>query len=202
MSRPCAAVESVGEICLEPHPAGVRAVYAVEARTRADAREIEGLFRELESRIQVRPLCIGRLMGYAVQAHHSDGVLLDAIEDVLRESFANVIVQRTVDETALRVVADLCRRTRTRLVPVPHCAVCGAAEPFPAAVVSVSTGRGQPVVSRSYCLRCTAEASRSTSRGFIKSLLAADRSGLGSLGTAQIERRHSRGGTIRFKVKL
>jgi len=202
MSSVCSAVESVSEICLEPQPAGVRAVYLVEAGSRAGSREIEELFRELESRVQVRRLSTGRLMGYAAQARRSDTAILDAIEDVLRESFPYVLVQRAFDEVTLRVVSDLCAKTGSRMLPLPPCGICGKPEPFPAATVTVSAGRGSPAAGRGYCARCTAEASRPTNKEFVRSLLAADRDGLGSLGEAHLERRPSRSGTIRFRLRL
>jgi len=200
MSSRCSAVESVGEIRLEPRPAGVRAVYLVETRNRAESREIEELFRELESRVQVRRLSTGMLTGYAVQARQSDAAIVDAIEDVLRESFACVTVQRELDEVTFRVLADLCRRTGSRMLSMERCAICGKPAPFPAATVTVSDGRKSPAASRGYCAHCTAEASRPTNQAFVRSLLSADRDGLSRLGEAQIERRRSRGGIIRFGI--
>ncbi|MGC8861760.1 MAG: hypothetical protein ACP5R5_03180 [Armatimonadota bacterium] len=202
MSTLCSPVETEIGIRLEAQPVGVRAVYVVDVGDRADSREVEELFQELESRIQVRRICVGRLIGYAVQAHRRDAAVLDAIEDVLRESFACVVVQRAIDESVLRLATDLCRRTGSRVMPVPRCAICGTPDPFPAATVSLSTGPGQPAAHREYCVRCTAEASRPTNKEFVKSLLAADRRCLGALETADIERRPSRCGTVRFRIRL
>ncbi|MCX8053099.1 MAG: hypothetical protein N3B12_04770 [Armatimonadetes bacterium] len=101
----------------------------------------------------VRPLSTGRLMGYAVEVRSDDSPILDAIEEILKESFSCVVVERVFDELTMRLVADLCRETGSRIYCLPRCSICGRPEPFPVATMGAGAS-----VGRCYCARCTAEA--------------------------------------------
>ena len=191
MPREHAAIDTVREIRIDPRPKGLRAVYLAEPRRPEEAREIEGLFVELESRLQVRLLCRGKLLGYVVQAHESDSELLDELEDVLKAASAFVVTQRACDELTWRIVRDLCRATGSRLIPLPRCNICGVEEPFPATEVGLTDGNGSAVIHRSYCANCTAQTPVSSNKELVRSLLAADERGFGSLERARCVRRRS-----------
>jgi len=195
-------VDSVSEIRLDARQSGVRAVYMIEVRGRGDATEVAKLFRELESHVQVRQLSSGRLVSYAVEAHAADSAILDAIEDVLRDSCAFVIVHRVFDDVAVRVLTELCRETGSRMMAMPRCGICGKPEPFPATSVILSNGPEAPPIDRGYCARCTAVAARPTNGEFVRSLLAADRRGFGHLAEARFERHPSHRSPVRFRVGL
>ena len=195
------AIDRVSEISLDPRPRGLTAVYLVEVRNRGEAREVVRLFAELESHIQVRQLSRGRLLGYAVQAPQSDGSIIDTIEAVLRESFGFVIAQRSIDDTIVRVVRELCTETGSTFLPLPRCDICGRVEPFPVTVVSLSNGASSPKISRSYCAACSAEAATSSNKGFVKSLLSSDDRRLRTLARADLLKRPAYGRPVRFKIR-
>lgn len=195
------AVEAVSEIRLRPRPAGLRAVFLVETRGRADRREIEELFRELQAHVEVRQLSRGRLMSYVVQVGDAGLRILDTIEDVLRESFQFVAVHRSFEPGILRSIRDLCRDTKSKMLPVPKCNICGKPEPFPKTVVSIGNGDRKPPVDRGYCARCSAEADVSSNKAFIKVLLGADERDFGQLEQAEMEIRRTGRKEIRFKVR-
>ncbi len=195
------AVEAVSEIWLKPRPAGLRAVFLVETRSRADRREVEELFRELTAHVEVRQLSQGRLMSYIVQAGEAGLRILDTIEDVLRESFEFVAVHRSFEPGVLRMVRDLCRDTKSKLIPIPRCNICGKPEPFPRTVVSLRDGAKKPLTDRTYCARCSAEAEASSNKGFIKVLLGADERDFGGLERAEMQRRRSGREEISFRIR-
>ena len=93
-------------------------------------KEIGTLFAEMESQVQVRRLCSGKLVSYAVQTHKSDSSILDEIEDFLKTNYAFVVTQRSFDEIIYRIVRELCQDTGSELLPMPRCNICGKPEPF------------------------------------------------------------------------
>jgi hypothetical protein len=192
-------VEAVSEIRVAPQPCGLRAVYLVETRSASEGREVNRLFSELESQLQVRQLSKGKLLSYAVQADQSDSSVLDEIEEVLKSNFAFVVTQRSFDELICRIVKELCEDTGSKVLPLPHCNICKKVEPFPSMVVSLSGEDGSEVLSRSYCASCTAEASTPNSKQFVRSLLSADERDLGPIAEAELVRHPSRK-LMRFKV--
>ncbi|MCE5314553.1 MAG: hypothetical protein ABFD49_08035 [Armatimonadota bacterium] len=195
------SVETVREICIDPQPSGLRAVYLVETRSEEESREIDKLFLELESQIQVRQLCRGKLVSYVVQAHESDASVLDEIEDILKKSYAFVVTQRSFDDLICRIVRELCEDTGSKLSAIPKCNICGKVEPFPNTVVNLSDDDGSVLISRNYCSSCTAEASAPSNKEFIKSLLAADKRDFRKIESAELVRHPSRKQSIRFRVK-
>lgn len=201
MPRPGKSVETVSEIRIDPQPSGLRAVYLVEIRSPEEAREVGTLFSELESRVQVRQLCRGKLVSFAVQAHESDAQLLDEIEDVLKTNYGFVVTQRSFDEVIYRIVSELCLDTGSKLLPMPSCNICGKVDPFPSTVISLSDEDGSVLASRSYCARCTAEASAPNNKDFVLSLLAADKRDFSKIEQAELVRHPSRKQPIRFRIK-
>ena len=195
------SVETVREICIDPQPSGLRAVYLVETRSDEEAREIGKLFSELESELQMRQLSKGKLVSYVVQAHESDASVLDDIEDILKKNYAFVVTQRSFDELICRIVRELSEDTASKLFPIPKCNICGKVEPFPNIVVNLSGEDGSLLISRSYCASCTAEASAPSNKEFIKSLLAADKRDFRQIERAELVRHPSRKQPICFRIK-
>ena len=194
------SIINVSEIRVDPQPSGLRAVYLVETRCEDEATEICRLFSELESQIQVRRLCDGKLVSYAIQAYDSDSSLVDEVEDLLRESYGFVVSHHSFDDVIYRIVKELCSDTGSRLLPIPTCDICGKIDPFPNTVVSLSDEDGSVLISRSYCGNCTAQASATSNKEFIRSLLSADKRDFGKLEKAELVRHPSRKQPIRFKV--
>ena len=150
----------------------------------------------------MRRLCDGRLVSYAVQARCSDPTLLDAVDDILRARYAFVVTQRSFDEVIYRIVQDLARDTKSTLLEMPACNICGEPEPFPTTIVSLSDEGGSVRVSRSYCSTCSAGAARTSSKDFIRGLLDADEVDFGRIRQAELVRNPSRSKPVRFKVRL
>jgi hypothetical protein len=189
------------EICVDPQPAGVRAVYLVETLDAQEARGVAGLFSDLESRIQVRRLCTGKLVSYAVQMHESDSSLLDEIESMLKGHYSFVVMQRSFDEVIYRIVGELCADTGSKLLPVPHCNICGRTEPFPSVLVSLSDEQGRVKTCRNYCASCAAGATATSNKEFVRSLLASDKREFREIERAELVRRSSRKQPIKFRIK-
>lgn len=189
------------EICVDPQPAGVRAVYLVETLDAQEARGVAGLFSDLESRVQVRRLCTGKLVSYAVQMHESDSSLLDEIESMLKGHYSFVVMQRSFDEVIYRIVRELCADTGSKLLPVPHCNICGRTEPFPSVLISLSDEQGRVKICRNYCASCAAGATATSNKEFVRSLLASDKREFRDIERAELVRRSSRKQPIRFRIK-
>jgi hypothetical protein len=204
MPEKVGAVETVREICVDPKPNGMRAVYLVETRSDSEEREIAILFTDMEPELMIRQLSKGRLVSYVVQAHESNHGILNEIEDVLKENYAFVITQRSFDELSCRIIRELAGHTGSRLLAVPKCNICGKVEPFPTTIINFSDDDGSVVLSRSYCASCTVAASATGSRAnnkeFIKSLLAADTRDFHKIEHAKLVRRPSRKRPIRYRI--
>ncbi len=159
------------------------------------------IFAELESRIQVRPLCKGKLVSFAVQADPSDVALLDDLEEILRTSYAFVVTHRSFDSVIYRIVRELSRDTGSELMSMPRCNICGKDEPFPNTVVSLTGADGSVLDTRSYCASCTAKAAAPSNKEFVKALLNADKRNFGKIERAELVRHPSRRRSIRFKIQ-
>ncbi|MCE5322493.1 hypothetical protein LLG46_04155 [bacterium] len=197
-------MDTVREICVDPKPNGLRAVYLVETRSENEEREIARLFSELEPELMIRQLSKGRLVSYVVQAHESNASMLNEIEDVLKNNYAFVVTQRSFDELSCRIIKELARHTGSRLLPIPKCNICGNVDPFPTTTVNLSDNDGGVLATRSYCARCTAEAAAAGNKvnniEFIKSLLAADEHNFDGIKHARLVRHPSRKRPIRYRV--
>lgn len=192
---------SYSEVCVDPRPAGVRAVYLVETRTPEEAQEIKKLFSDLEAHMHVRQLCTGKLVSYAVQMHDSDASLLDEIEELLKGNYSFVVSQRAYDEVIYRIVQELCSDTGSKLLPISRCNICGRTDPFPSVVVSLSDAQGRVRVSRNYCASCTAGVTGTSNKEFVRSLLASDKKSFRSIEKAELVRRPSSMQPIRYRIK-
>jgi len=195
------SVETVSEIRVEPLPTGLTAVYMVETRTPEEGRELESFFDDLETQAMVRQLCTGPLVAFAVHIDESDSALLDEIDDVLRSNYAFVVTQRSFDEVIQRIVVELCGDTGSRTLPMPRCNICGKAEPFPNTMVRLSDEDGDVLISRNYCGSCTAGASATSNKDFVRALLSADEQDFGELEKAEMVRHPSRRHAIRFRIR-
>lgn len=192
---------SYSEVCVDPRPTGVRAVYLVETRSPEEAQEIKALFADLEDRIQVRQLCTGKLVSYAVQTHDSDTCLLDEVEALLKSTYSFVVTQRSFDEITYRIVRELCADTGSKLLTIPRCHICGRIDPFPSIVVSLSDAQGRVRVSRNYCASCAAGTTATSHKEFVRSLLASDKRSFRSIERAELVRRSSSRQPIRYRIK-
>ena len=191
---------SFSEVSVDPRPAGVRAVYLVETRDAVEARAAARLFADLETRIQVRRLCTGKLVSYAVQTHDSDSSVLDEIEATLKGNYCFVVTHRSFDEVIYRIVKELCADTSSKLLPVPRCNICGRIEPFPNVVVSLSDEEGRVRMCRNNCASCAASANATSNKEFVRSLLASDKRTFRGIERAELVRRSSRKQPIRFRI--
>lgn len=192
---------SYSEISVDPQPAGLRAVYLVETSDAREARGLDELFSDLESRVQIRRLCTGKLVSYAVQLHQSDSSLLDEIEAMLKDQFRFVVSQRSFDEVIYRIVSELCADTGSRLLSIPHCNICGRTEPFPSVMISLSDEQGRVRTCRNYCAHCAAQATATSNKEFVRSLLASDKRQFREIERAELVRRPSRKQPMKFEIK-
>lgn len=188
------------EVSVDPQPAGVRAVYLVETRGAEETRAVAGLFRNLESHAEVRQLCSGKLVAFAVQLHQPDVTVLEEIEGALKDHYSFVLTQRSFDELIYRIIKELCADTDSRLLPVSRCNICGCAIPFPSVIVSLFDSQGRAKTCRSYCASCTAGATATSHKEFVRSLLASDKRRFRSIERARLVRRSSRKRPVRFKI--
>lgn len=191
---------SFSEVSVDQRPAGLRAVYLVETCDSEEARTVARLFADLETRIQVRRLCTGKLVSYAVQMHDSDSSVLDEIEAMLKGNYSFVVTQRSYDEIIYRIVTELCADTSSKLLPIPRCSICGRTEPFPSVIVNLSDEQGQVRMCRNYCASCAASATATSNKEFVRSLLASDRKSFREIERAQLVRHSSRKRPIRYKI--
>ncbi len=192
--------DSFSEVSVDQRPQGLRAVYLVETCDAEEARTVAKLFSDLESRVQVRRLCTGKLVSYAVQMHDSDSSLLDEIEAMLKGNYSFVVTQRSFDEIIYRIVTELCADTSSKLLPIPRCSICGRTEPFPSVIVNLSDEHGQVRLCRNYCASCAASATATSNKEFVRSLLTSDKKRIRGIERAQLVRRRSRNQPIRFKI--
>ena len=194
-------IKMVKQISADPKPAGIRAMYLVEARNEKEARDAHAVFEEFEPHIEVRQLSRGKLVSYAVQVHEDDQPILDEIEAVLKANFGFVVMQRSFDDLIYRVVSELCRDTGSRLLPTPECHICGRPDPFPDMVVNLTSEAGEVMMTRTYCRTCTAGMAAKDNKEFVLSLLSADKRDFGELSSAQLVRLRRGKEAIRFRVK-
>jgi hypothetical protein len=191
----------VSQISLDPQPQGTHAVYLVETRTDEETREISTLFEELQSSMQIRQLTRGKLMSFAVQIMGADASLLNELEGVLKGKFGFVVTHRSFDPVIYRVVKELAADTGSKLLPIPHCNICGKPEPFPEVVINLADSDGETLSSRSYCSTCTAGFTARNTKDFVISLLSADQTDFSSLSREQLVRSRTRKQSIKYKIK-
>jgi len=188
------------EVSVDQQPEGLRAVYLVETRDSEEARQIAKLFGDLQNRVQVLQLSMGKLVSYVVQMCDADSSLLDEIALMLKGHYSFVVTQRSFDEIIYRIVTELCADTSSKLLPVPQCSICGRTEPFPSVVVNLFDEDGQVRLSRSYCASCAASATATSNKEFVRTLLASDKKRIRGIERAQLTRQRSCKQPIRFKI--
>ncbi len=188
------------EVCVDPRPVGARAVFLVETHTSEEAQEIRRLFVDLEDKLQVRQLCTGKLVSYAVQCHDADVALIDEIDALLKSTYSFVVTQRSYDDVIYRIVTELCADTGSKLLPMPRCHICGRIDPFPSVLVSLSDADGRVRTSRNYCASCAAGATATSHKEFVRSLLASDKRSFRSIERAELVRRRSSRQPIRYRI--
>jgi len=190
---------TVSQISVDPGSRGTVAVYLVEAANDEEGRALRSLFEELKPHINVTQLSHGQLVSYAVQTR--DPCVLDELENVLKSTYAFVVMQRSFDSVIYRVVKELCADTGSKLLAIPHCNICGRPDPFPDTVITLADEAGEIVTSRSYCATCTASLAARTNKDFVLSLLAADRRDFGRLEHSKLVRSRARSHYLRYKVR-
>lgn len=190
---------NVSQISVDPGSGGLVAVYLVETRDDEQTKSLRNLFEELKPHINVAQLSRGRLMSYAVQAE--DASLLDELENVLRQNYAFVVMQRSFDPVIYCVVKELCADTESKLLTIPHCNICGRPNPFPDTVITLTDEVGVRVMSRSYCSTCTASLVARTNKDFVLSLLSADRRDFGKIERSELVRSRAKSNYLRYKVR-
>jgi hypothetical protein len=194
-------VKAVSQILLDPQPQGIRAVYMVEAINGKEAREVSDLFAELEPDIQVRQLSAGRLVSYAVKTREDQQETLGALESALKSTFGFVVLHRSFDEIIYRVVSELCAATKSRLISLARCDICGKMEPFPDTVINLADQDGSTIASGAYCGACTAGFTERTNKEFLLSLLQADTRDFSDLQSKQIVRASKQKQAIKFRIR-
>jgi hypothetical protein len=202
MHRRNVPIDLVSQISLDPQPQGTNVVYLVDTRNEQEAREISRLFEELKTHLQIRQLTRGKMMSYAVQVQGVDGSMLNELEALLKNKYVFVVMHRSFDPVIYRVVRELASDTGSKLLPIPHCNICGKPEPFPEVVINLADQEGETLSSRTYCSTCTAGSTAKSTKDFVISLLAADQTEFSSLSKEQLVRSRTRKQSIRYKVKL
>ena len=140
-------------------------------------------------------------LSFAVQAQESDHDLLNEVRDTLASRYGFVAMHKSFDSLIYRIVTELCRDTNSRLLAIHHCDICGKVDPFPETIVSFAGEDGSTLLSRKYCATCTAEASATTNKDFLLSLLSADRKDFSGLSEQKLVRSSSRRRRIRFRLE-
>jgi hypothetical protein len=174
-----AVANAIGElrVVIEPRPAGSRATYIVKTNTPQELEAARQLFMGLSEIMEVRPLADGRVCAYALQ--HLDGCpsAFADIEALLRRHFEYVTCEHSVGGTMLDLVHTLCRETQSRLIEIERCGICGAPQPFPTTVVTISQKESAWERRRVYCTLCIANASGAGNLDLILELLSSDSEG-------------------------
>jgi hypothetical protein len=191
----------VSQICVEPQPRGLRAVYLVETQNEQEAKELARQFGDFSPALQSFQLSKGKLVSFAVQLREQNPTLFDEIETFLKQNFGFVILHRSFDALIYDIVRELCKDSGSSLLPIPKCDICGKPEPFPETTISFLDKENVNLATRLYCATCTAESSRRSNKEFLKALLQADRSDFGTIQGADLVRYRSSKKHIAFRVK-
>lgn len=201
MPRSRSLVRSVNQICIEPRPKGLRAVYLVETQNDQEVAELTRLFGDFAAALDSIQLSDGRLVSYAVQLRDTDQTLLEEIEAFLKKNFGFVILHRSFDQIIYDIVSELCKDSGSSLLPIPRCDICGRPEPFPQTVVSFLDKENVNIATRMYCATCTAESSGRNNKEFVMALLEADRSDFGMLRHMEMVRSRTAKKNIAFRIR-
>ncbi|MHB1001729.1 MAG: hypothetical protein ACYC27_21020 [Armatimonadota bacterium] len=201
MSRSRFQAGNINQICVEPRPNGLRAVYLVETQSEREAGDLSKFFADFAPVLDCIQLSSGKLVSYAVQLHGQDQSLLEELEGFLKKNFGFVILHRSFDQIIYDIVRELCKDSGSHLVPMHKCDICGKPEPFPETIVSFLDKDNTNLATHMYCATCTAESARRNNKEFIKSLLEADRSDFAVLRQMDMVRSRSAKKHIAFRIK-
>jgi len=201
MARSRLSERSVSQICVEPRPQGLHAVYLVETHNEQEAEILSKLFGDFSSVLQSLQLSKGKLVSYAVQLQNQDQSLLDEIESFLKKNFGFVILHRSFDHMIYDIVRELCKDSGSALSGISKCDICGKPEPFPETAISFLDKENVKLGTRLYCATCTAESARRNNKEFLRALLAADRSDFEMLNRMDFVRNRSSKKRIAFRIK-
>ena len=201
MPRNRVPIRLVSQICVEPRPKGLRAVYLVETQNEGEAADLSRLFDDFSSALDSVRLSNGKLVSYAVQLHGHDQALLEEIETFLKKNFGFVMLHRSFDLLIYDIVRELAKDSGSELAPIARCDICGKYDPFPETVVSFLDNEHSNLATRMYCATCTAESAGRNSKEFLKSLLEADRDDFGVLCNMGMIRSRSTKKRVAFRIK-
>jgi len=201
MSRRRIPVGLVNQICVEPQPYGLCAVYLVETQNEREAEDLARLFSDFAPALQSVQLSSGKLVSYAVQLGSRDQSLLDEIEAFLKRNLGFVVLHRSFDPLIYEIVRDLCRDSGSTLLPMPKCDICGKHDPFPQTAVTLLDKENVNLATRTYCATCTAGLAANNNKEFVMALLAADRGGLGGFRDMHLVRSRSSKKRVAFRIK-
>lgn len=201
MPRARIPVMAVNQICMEPRPKGLTAVYLVETQNEQEAVDLERLFQDFAPALESVQLTKGKLVSYAVQLHSHDQSLLEEIEAFLKKSYGFVMLHRSFEPLIYDIVRELARESGSELMTIPKCDICGRPDPFPETTVSLLDKSNVNITTRTYCTACTAESSTRSNKEFLMSLLAADRGDLAVLSHMRFVRSRSTRKRLAFRVK-
>lgn len=191
----------VSQICVEPRPRGLSAVYLVETQNEHEAADLARLFGDFGPVLESIQLSNGKLVSYAVQLHDQDQSLLEEIEAFLKKNFGFVILHRSFDPLIYDIVRELSKDSGSDLLPISKCDICGKHDPFPATMVSFLDSQNTNLTTRMYCGTCTAESSGRNNKEFLKALLEADRGDFGVLCHMGLVRNRSSKQRVAFRIK-
>ena len=201
MPRTRIPVGLVSQICVEPQSKGMCAVYLVETQNEREAEDLSRLFCDFSPTLQSIQLSSGKLVSYAVQLDSSDQTLLEEIEAFLKRNFGFVVLHRSFDALIYDIVRELCKDSGSTLMPIPKCDICGKHDPFPQTLVRLLDKENVHLASRTYCGTCTAEATGRNKKEFLRTLLGADRGGLGAFSDVNLVRSRSSKKRMAFRIK-
>lgn len=201
MPRTRIPVGLVNQICVEPQPKGLCAVYLVETQNEREADDLSRLFSDFSPALQSIQLSSGKLVSYAVQLASPDQALLAEIETFLKKNFGFVVLHRSFDALIYDIVRELCKDSGSTLLPIPKCDICGKRDPFPDTVVRLLDKENVHLATRTYCATCTAELAGSDNKKFVMALLDADRGGLGMFREMNLVRSRSSNKRVAFRIK-
>lgn len=201
MPRSRVPVRLVSQICVEPQPKGLRAVYLVKTKNEAEAEMLSKVFADFAPSLQTLQLSRGKLVSYAVQLQGEDQSLFSEIETFLRKNFEFVVLHRSFDPLIYDIVKKLSEDSGSSLLPISKCDICGKSDPFPGTLVTFLDNDNVNISTRVYCTSCTAESSGRSSKDFVLSLLEADRGKFGMLNHSEIVRSRSSKKHLAFRIR-
>lgn len=201
MARSRIPARLVSQICIEPQPKGLRAVYLVETQNESEAADLSRLFGDFSPALQSTQLSTGKLVSYAVQLRDQDQSLFDEIEEFLKQNFGFVMLHRSFDGLIYDIVRELCKDSGSSLLPIPKCDICGKPEPFPETTISFLDKENVNLATRLYCTTCTAESARRNNKEFVIALLEADRDNFDVPSRSDLVRSRSSKKHIAFRIK-